>query len=171
MQPVTIRSVDPGSDLAAVTAIMAHYVEHTVATFNEIPPSVEDWARRHADLAARGLPFLVAEIGGSTLGFAYVAPWRPQSAYRYTVETTVYLDPSATGRGIGTALLTELIDQATAAGCRTMLAVIADSGNPASAALHRRLGFADAGRLRAVGLKHGRWIDTLLMQRDLIAAP
>ena len=172
VQPVTIRSVDPGSsDLATVTTIMEHYVEHTVATFNEVSPSAEDWTRRHADLAARGLPFLVAEMAGRTVGFAYVAPWRPQSAYRYTVESTVYLDPAATGRGIGTALLTELVARATTVGCRTMLAVIADSGDPASAALHRRLGFADAGRLRAVGLKHGRWLDTLLMQRDLTLAP
>jgi phosphinothricin acetyltransferase len=146
---------------------MEHYVEHTVATFNEIPPTVDDWVQRHADLATRGLPFLVAETAGGVAGFAYVAPWRQQSAYRYTVESTVYLAPEATGQGIGSALLTELVGRSSAAGCRQMIAVIADTGNPASVALHRRLGFADAGRLHAVGLKHGRWIDTLLMQRDL----
>jgi L-amino acid N-acyltransferase YncA len=167
-----IRPVVPGSsDLSAVTAIMKHYVEHTVATFNEIPPSAEDWAQRYSVLAARGLPFLVAEMAGEVVGFAYVAPWRPQSAYRHTVESTVYLAPGTTGHGIGTALLTELIDQATAAGCRQMIAVIADTGSPASAALHRRLGFVDAGRLHAVGVKHGRWIDTMLMQRDLTTPP
>jgi phosphinothricin acetyltransferase len=159
--------VPESSDLTAVAAIMAHYVEHTVATFNEVPPTLEEWERRHVDLAARGLPFLVAETTGGVAGFAYVAPWRPQSAYRHTVESTVYLAPDATGHGLGTTLLSELIDRAAAAECRQMLAVIADTGNPASAALHRRLGFADAGRLRAVGIKHGRWIDTLLMQRDL----
>lgn len=167
-----IRPVVPGSaDLAAVTAIMAHYVEHTVATFAEIPPSAEDWAERHAELTALGHPFLVAEAGGEVVGFAYVAPWRPRSAYRYTVENTVYLAPGVTGRGIGAALLAELIERAVAAGSRQMIAVIADTGSPASARLHRRLGFVDAGRLHAVGFKLGRWIDTQLMQRDLTTSP
>lgn len=163
-----IRPVVPESaDLTAVAAIMEHYVARTVATFNETSPTVGEWAQRHSDLTGRGLPFLVAELAGGVVGFAYAAPWRPQSAYRYTVESTVYLAPGATGHGIGTALLKELVNQATAAGCRQMIAVIADTGNPASAALHRRLGFAEAGRLHAVGVKHGRWIDTLLMQREL----
>jgi L-amino acid N-acyltransferase YncA len=105
------------------------------------------------------------------VGFAYAAPWRPKSAYRYTVENTVYLAPGVTGRGIGAALLTALIDHAAAAGCHQMIAVIADTGSPASARLHRRLGFTDAGRLHAVGFKLGRWIDTRLMQRDLTASP
>lgn len=162
----------PGSaDLTAVTAIMAHYVEHTVATFAEIPPSAEDWAQRHAELTTLGHPFLVAETGGEVVGFAYVAPWRPKSAYRYTVENTVYLAPGVTGRGIGAALLTELIERAVAAGSRQMIAVIADTGSPASARLHRSLGFVDAGRLHAVGFKLGRWIDTQLMQRDLTTSP
>jgi len=162
----------PGSsDLTAVTAIMAHYVEHTVATFTEVPPSAADWAQRHAELTGLGLPFLVAEAGGEVVGFAYVAPWRPKSAYRYTVEDTVYLAPGVTGRGIGAALLTELFERAVAAGSRQMIAVIADTGSPASARLHRRLGFVDAGRLHAVGFKLGRWIDTQLMQRDLTAFP
>jgi len=168
----TIRPVDPVSgDLAAVAVIMEHYVEHTVATFNETAPSVGDWAERYTGLAARGLPFLVAELAGAVVGFAYVAPWRPQSAYRFTVETTVYLAPDATGNGIGTALLTTLMDQAATAGCRQVVAVIADTGNPASVSLHRRLGFTEVGRLHAVGHKHGRWIDTRFMQRDLTAAP
>jgi L-amino acid N-acyltransferase YncA len=170
--PPTIRPVVPdSSDLTAVTAIMAHYVEHTVATFNETSPTVEEWAQRCSDLAALGLPFLVAETAGEVVGFAFVAPWRPKSAYRYTVENTVYLAPGATGHGIGAALLAELIDRAATAGCRQIVAVIADTGNPGSAALHRRLGFVDAGRLRSVGFKHGRWIDTVLMQRDLTAPP
>jgi phosphinothricin acetyltransferase len=170
--PPSIRPVAPGSsDLVAVTAIMAHYVEHTVATFSESAPTLQEWVGRHSDLTAAGLPFLVAETAGEVVGFAYVAPWRPKSAYRYTVENTVYLAPGAKGRGIGTALLVQLIDQASGAGCRQMIAVIADTGSPASAALHRRLGFVDAGRLHAVGFKHGRWIDTQLMQRDLTTAP
>ncbi|WP_242504557.1 GNAT family N-acetyltransferase [Promicromonospora panici] len=170
--PAIIRPVVPSnSDLVAVTAIMAHYVEHTVATFNEIPPTTDDWAQRHSELIAHGLPFLVAETDGEVLGFAYVAPWRSKSAYRYTVENTVYLAPGATGRGVGTALLAELVDRSAAAGCRQMIAVIADTGSAASVRLHERLGFVDAGRLQAVGFKHGRWIDTRLMQRDLTASP
>lgn len=167
-----VRPVVPdSSDLTTVARIMAHYVEHTVATFSEVSPTAEEWAQRHSDLTADGLPFLVAEASGEVLGFAYVAPWRSKSAYRYTVENTVYLAPAATGRGIGTMLLAELINQATAAGRRQMVAVIADTGNSASIALHRRLGFVDVGRLHAVGLKHGRWIDTQLMQRDLTTSP
>jgi phosphinothricin acetyltransferase len=166
--PATVRPAAPGSqDLVAVAAIMEHYVEHTVATFNETAPTVDEWTQRYSDVTSRGLPFLVAGLGDEVVGFAYVAPWRPQSAYRYTVEDTVYLAPDATGQGLGTALLTALVDAATAAGCRQMIAVIADTGSPASAAVHRRLGFVDAGRLRAVGHKHGRWIDTQFMQRDL----
>lgn len=170
LPPIIRPAVPDSSDLVAVTAIMAHYVEHTVATFNEVPPTAEEWAQRYAELTAHGLPFLVAETDGEVVGLAYVAPWRPKSAYRYTVENTVYLAPGATGRGIGAALLAELIDRAAAAGCRQMIAVIADTGSSASARLHQSLGFVDAGRLHAVGFKHGRWIDTRLMQRDLTAS-
>ncbi|MEV0732690.1 N-acetyltransferase family protein [Polymorphospora sp. NPDC050346] len=166
--PATIRPAT-SADLTAVAEIMKHYVEQTVATFTETPPTAGEWSRLHGDLAARGLPFLVAQAGGDVVGFAYAGPWRPKSAYRHTVEDTVYLAPTATGHGIGKALLSELVSRATAAGCRQMIAVIADTGDPSSAALHRRLGFVDAGRLRAVGFKHGRWIDTLLLQRELTA--
>ncbi len=161
-----IRPAAP-ADLDAVAAIYTHYVRHTVSTFEETPPPVEHWHLRLADLAARGLPFLVAEAAGRVVGYAYAAPWRPKPAYRHTAENSVYLDPGHTGRGHGTALLAALIDDCARAGLRQLVAVVADPGNDASVTLHRRLGFTEAGRLTAVGHKHGRWLDTLLLQRPL----
>ncbi|MFJ2115068.1 MULTISPECIES: GNAT family N-acetyltransferase [unclassified Streptomyces] len=165
-----IRTVAP-ADLQAVADIYAHYVAHSVATFEETPPSVADWRIRLDDFAGRGLPFLVAEVAGEIAGYAYAGPWRAKPAYRHSVEDTIYLSPDHTGRGLGAVLLPELIAHSARAGMRRMIAVIADTGSDASAALHRRFGFVDAGRLLEVGYKHGRWIDTLLMQCDLSAAP
>src|SRR6478735_9180276 len=179
-QPV-VRAAVP-ADAEPVAAVFAHYVATSVATFEEVAPTAADWRRRLGELAARNLPFLVAEAGGGggavagagvgggggfVCGFAYASPWRPKSAYRHTVEDTVYLSPGCTGRGIGSALLGTLLAGCAAAGARQVIAVIADTGSDASAALHRRLGFTEAGRLSAVGRKHGRWIDTVLMQKDL----
>ena len=163
-QPV-VRTAAP-ADAEQVAAIFAHYVATLV---EEVAPTADQWRQRLADRAARDLPFLVAEADGdgSVCGFAYASPWRPKPAYRHTVEDTVYLSPDCTGRGIGTALLSGLLAGCAAAGARQVIAVIADTGSDASAALHRRLGFAEAGRLSAVGRKHGRWIDTLLMQKEL----
>lgn len=158
------------ADLGAVAAIYAHYVTATVATFEEVPPTVDDWRVRLDDLAARGLPFLVARVDDEVAGYAYAAPWRPKPAYRHTVEDSVYLAPGSTGRGVGRSLLEPLLDGCEAAGMRQVIAVIADTGSDASAALHRRLGFTHVGRLTAVGRKHGRWIDTVLMQRTLPSA-
>ncbi|QLH22787.1 GNAT family N-acetyltransferase [Streptomyces sp. Rer75] len=162
------------ADLKAVADIYTHYVRHSVITFDETPRSAADWEQLLGDLTVRGLPFLVAELSGDVVGFAYAAPWRPKPAYRYTVEDTIYLAPDATGRGLGSALLSRLIADAERAGKRTMIAVIADTGgdgtgSDASTALHRRFGFTDAGRLTAVGRKHGRWVDTALLQRPLSA--
>ena len=167
-QPV-IRPAVP-ADTEPVAAIFAHYVTTSVATFEEIPPSAAHWRRRLDDLGRQGLPFLVAEADGDegkVCGFAYASPWRPKPAYRHTVEDTVYLAPGHTGRGLGRALLGGLLAGCAAAGARQVIAVIADTGSDASAALHRRFGFTEAGRLTGVGRKHGRWIDTVLMQRDL----
>jgi L-amino acid N-acyltransferase YncA len=166
-QPV-VRAAVP-TDAEQVAAIFAHYVASSVATFEEVAPTAADWRQRLGDLTRRSLPFLVAEAGGdgAVCGFAYASPWRPKPAYRYTVEDTVYLSPGHTGRGIGSALLGGLLAGCTAAGARQVIAVIADTGSDASAALHRRFGFTQAGRLSGVGRKHGRWIDTVLMQRDL----
>jgi phosphinothricin acetyltransferase len=163
---LTIRPAGP-DDLAAVAAIYAHYVTGSVATFDETPPSADDWRRRLDDLGARGLPFLVAVAEGRIAGYAYAGPWRPKPAYRHTVEDSVYLAPECSGRGFGSALLRSVLDGCARAGMRQVVAVIADTGSDASAALHRRLGFTEAGRLAAVGFKHGRWVDTLLMQYTL----
>jgi L-amino acid N-acyltransferase YncA len=174
-QPV-VRAAVP-ADAEPVAAIFAHYVATSVATFEEVAPTAADWRRRLGELAARNLPFLVAEAGvagggvggggGFVCGFAYASPWRPKSAYRHTVEDTVYLSPGCTGRGIGSALLGTLLAGCAAAGARQVIAVIADTGSDASAALHRRFGFTQAGLLSGVGRKHGLWIDTLLMQKEL----
>ncbi|MYZ37858.1 MULTISPECIES: GNAT family N-acetyltransferase, partial [unclassified Streptomyces] len=118
-------------------------------------------------LAGRGLPFLVAEVAGEVAGYAYAAPWRTKPAYRHTVEDTIYLAPGRTGRGLGGALLGALLTGCAEAGIRQVIAVLVDTGDDASAALHRRFGFIDAGRLTGVGNKHGRRLDTVLMQREL----
>jgi L-amino acid N-acyltransferase YncA len=157
-------------DLDAVAAIFGHYVTTSVVTFEVTPPTAEDWRRTSDDLAARGLPFMVCECDGEVVGYAYATPWRTKPAYRHTVESTIYLAPGRTGRGLGSRLLRTLQRQCALAGVEQMIAVIADSGSPASAALHRACGFTDAGLLRKVGRKHGRLIDTLLMQHDLTGA-
>ena len=156
-------------DLGTIAGIFARYVEGSVVTFEEVPPTVAHWRRKLDELSARPLPFLVAEVGGEVVGYAYAGPWRPKPAYRHTVEDTVYVAPEWTGKGLGRLLLEQLLAECTRAGVRQVIAVIADSGDPASAALHYGCGFVDAGRLRAVGHKHGRWVDTLLLQRDLTA--
>ncbi len=167
VQPV-VRVAVP-ADAEPVAAIFAHYVTTSVATFEEVAPTGPDWRQRFDDLAARNLPFLVAEAEGdrAVCGFAYASPWRPKPAYRHTVEDTVYLCPDRTGHGIGSALLGTLLAGCADAGARQVIAVIADTGSDASAALHRRFGFTQAGRLSGVGRKHGRWIDTVLMQKNL----
>ncbi|KUN73381.1 acetyltransferase [Streptomyces canus] len=166
--PETIIRPATPADLPAVAKIFTHYVNHTLATFEEIPPTVEQWRGRLDELTDRGLPFLVTELSGEVAGYAYAGPWRPKPAYRYTVEDTVYIVPDRTGKGLGGALLGALVTESTRAGVRQMIAVIADNGSGASAALHRRFGFTDAGLLKRVGRKHGRWIDTRLMQRALV---
>jgi len=161
-----VRAAVP-ADLDQVAAIFAHYVATSAATFEEVPPTAADWRRRLDELTGQNLPFLVAESGGTVGGYAYASPWRPKPAYRHTVEDTVYISPAHAGRGLGSALLGALLVRCELAGARQVIAVIADTGSDASAALHRRFGFAHAGRLSAVGRKHGRWIDTVLMQRAL----
>jgi len=155
------------ADLERVADIFAHYVRNTTATFEETPPTVADWRWRLDDLAGLGLPFLVARTGGEVAGYAYASPWRRQPAYRHTVEDSVYLAADRTGQGLGRALLGPLLARCADAGLRQVVAVIADADAGASVALHRSFGFVDAGRLTGVGHKHGAWIDTVLMQRDL----
>ncbi|MEU8318664.1 N-acetyltransferase family protein [Nonomuraea sp. NPDC048881] len=174
----TIRDLTE-ADVPAVTAIYAHYVTGGVATFDETPPGAGEWRAKAAALTAAGLPFLVAEddaaddgavtgpVTGPVIGYAYLSQYRPKPAYRHSLEVSIYLAPGATGRGLGRLLLGELIRRASATDARSLIAVIADGGAPASVRLHAAFGFQEAGRLSNVGFKHGRWIDTVLMQLDL----
>jgi L-amino acid N-acyltransferase YncA len=155
------------ADIPAIAAIYAHHVLHGSATFEEVPPDEAEMARRHAAVTGRGLPYVVAEEAGRVVGYAYAAPYRERSAYRFTLEDSIYLDPAAIRRGIGRALLERVVADSTAWGARQMLAVIGDSGNAGSIALHRRLGFTPAGNLTSVGFKLGRWVDSVFMQRAL----
>jgi len=161
-----IRPSTP-EDAPALAAIYRHAVRHGFGTFEEQPPSADEMAARRAAVVAAGLPHLVAELDGAVAGFAYAAPFRPRSAYRFTVEDSVYVAPAAVGRGVGKALLSAVIAACEACGKRQMVAVIGDSANAASIGLHRALGFADAGIGRDLGFKHGRWVDVVWMQRRL----
>lgn len=153
--------------MEAVQAIYGGYVMQACGTFEEVAPDPTEMARRWHEVTGRRLPYLVAEVEGRVRGFAYAAPFRPRSAYRHTVEDSLYVAPEATGRGVGKALLSGLIDRCAALGYRQMVAVIGDSGNQASIAVHRRLGFSEIGHLRSVGFKLGRWVDVVMMQRPL----
>jgi L-amino acid N-acyltransferase YncA len=156
------------ADLPRVVEIFAPFVRDTQVTFEEEPWDVGRWEAKRRELADGGLPFLVADVDGVVAGYAYAAPWRPKAAYRHTVEDTIYLDPRYTGQGIGTALLDALLDALRASGVRQVVSVVADVPDAAgSLPLHRRFGFVEAGRLTAVGFKHGRWVDTILLQRTL----
>jgi phosphinothricin acetyltransferase len=153
--------------MPAVAAIYAHHVLHGLASFETEPPSLDEMRRRRQDIAAKDLPYLVAERGSTVLGYAYAGTYRPRAAYRNTVENSVYLRHDAAGQGIGTRLLPELIAACEARDLRQMVAVIGDSGNQASIRLHQRCGFRLVGVLEAVGYKHGRWLDSVLMQLRL----
>ena len=155
-------------DLAAVQALYAHHVLHGLASFEEVPPDVAELRARRAAVRAAGLPYLVAELDGQVVGFAYATQYRARSAYRHTVEDSVYVAPGWAGRGIGAALLGEVIRLCEAGPWRQMLAVIGQGDeNAGSMALHARLGFERIGALRSVGFKKERWLDTVLMQRPL----
>ncbi|MFL1876190.1 N-acetyltransferase family protein [Hansschlegelia beijingensis] len=155
------------SDMAAVQRIYEPEVVAGLATFELEPPSVEEMARRRDAIIGAGRPYLVAERDGRVLGYAYAAEYRARPAYRHTVEDSVYVSAEAQGQGVGSALLAELIARCEAGPWRQMVAVIGDSANAGSIALHRRLGFRQVGVLEAVGFKLGRWVDTVLMQRPL----
>ena len=166
MQSFLIRA-SSAADIPAITAIYAHWVTHGLASFEVEPPDPTEMARRRDAVLAAGFPYLVAEAPEGLLGYAYASAYRTRPAYRFSVENSVYVAPGAGRRGIGLALMEEVIAQCTAAGFRQMVAVIGDSGNAASIALHKRAGFTPAGLLKAAGWKHGRWVDSVLMQRPL----
>jgi len=164
--PVAVRDARP-ADMAAVQVIYAHHVLHGLATFEEVPPSVDELIARRAAVTGAGLPYLVAERGGAVVGYSYASTYRPRPAYRYAIEDSVYVADGLAGRGIGAALLAALIARCGGGPWRQMIAIIGDTGNVASIALHRRHGFGLVGTLHAVGFKLGRWVDTVLMQRAL----
>lgn len=155
------------ADLPAITAIYEQAVRFGTATFELTPPDLAEMTRRFSTLTEAGFPYLVAEADGAIAGYAYAGPYRPRPAYRFTVENSIYLDPAAHRRGIGSALLRDLIAACTERGFRQMIAVIGDSANAASIALHRKAGFAPIGTHTDVGFKFGRWLDSVLMQRAL----
>ncbi|MBI1218502.1 MAG: GNAT family N-acetyltransferase [Rhodobacteraceae bacterium] len=165
-ESVTVRDANE-VDMVAVQAIYLHYVLNGLASFEESPPSTEEMLSRRDAVIAKGLPYLVAESDGRVVGYSYATTYRPRSAYRHTIEDSVYVADGMGGRGVGFALLQVLIARCETGHWRQMLAVIGNSGNAASVALHRRLGFRHVGTLRSVGFKLGRWVDTILMQRAL----
>ncbi len=153
--------------MGAVTNIYGQHVLHGLASFEEVPPPLDEMQSRRAGVLKLGLPYLVAQLDGRIVGYSYATFYRARPAYRYTVEDSVYVADGLHGRGIGTALLGELIARCERGPWRQMLAVIGDSGNTGSIALHRRLGFKPAGTLVSVGFKLGRWVDSVFMQRAL----
>jgi len=168
-QPPLIRDAAP-SDLEAITAIYAHYVETGTASFEIVAPDVQEMRRRYDDIKARGLAYLVAvrvATGHRVAGYAFASSYRPRPAYRYTVEDSVYVDAACARLGLGKRLLAAVIERCTALGYRQMVAVIGGSDNQASIRLHASLEFQQAGRLSNVGRKFDRWIDSVLMQRAL----
>jgi L-amino acid N-acyltransferase YncA len=164
---VIIRAA-AASDMDAIATIYAHHVNHGTATFEIEAPDSSEIGRRWSEVTAKGLPWLVADDGSDVVGYAYSGPYRPRLAYRHTVEDSIYVRAHRLGNGVGRLLMPALIDATKACGMHQMIAVIGDSGNQASIHLHRRFGFQDAGLLKDVGFKFGRWLDTVFLQRSLL---
>jgi L-amino acid N-acyltransferase YncA len=161
-----IRTAEP-RDIAAITRIYAHAVEHGTASFELEAPDQAEITKRYKTLREGRFPFIVADVDGAVAGYAYAGPYRPRPAYRFTVEDSIYIDPTMQRRGIGRALLQRLLTEAEAEGFRQMVAVIGDSGQTASIELHKALGFRMVGTFEAVGYKFGRWLDSVMMQKPL----
>jgi L-amino acid N-acyltransferase YncA len=166
---VTIRDATP-ADIPAIQSIYAHHVMHGLASFEGVPPPVGEMRARFDAIAGAGMPYLLAEIQGRVVGYGYASAYRTRSAYRYTLENSIYIDERARGQGVGTALLEALIDRCRKGPWRQMLAVIGDSANAASIGVHRKAGFRQVGLLERVGYKHGRWVDSVVMQLELSPA-
>lgn len=164
--PLRLRPCRP-EDIPAIQAIYADAVLTGTASFELDPPSVEEMRARWQKITAEGYPYVVATIDDALVGYAYAGAYRPRRAYRGTVENSIYVHSGCRGSGVGRALLVELIARCTEAGFRQMIAVIGDSANAGSIGLHRSLGFDMVGTLKSVGWKHGRWLDTVLMQLPL----
>jgi L-amino acid N-acyltransferase YncA len=166
MPALSVRPATP-ADIPAITRIYAHSVRTGTASFELEPPDEAEMTRRMQTLLGGGYPYVAAEIDGGLAGYAYAGPYRPRPAYRYSVEDSIYIDPSAQRKGVGRALLENLIEECTRRGFRQMIAVIGDSAHTPSIELHRALGFRMIGNIENVGYKFGRWLDSVLMQRAL----
>ena len=168
MASIAVRDARP-EDLPRIHEIYAHHVLHRLASFEEAPPDLAELTRRFEATRERSMPYLTAEDANTkeVLGYAYAGPYRPRPAYRFSVENTVYVAPGRERRGVGRALLEELILRCSALGLRQMIAVVGDSGHLPSIAFHESLGFTRIGTLRAVGFKFGRWVDSVILQRAL----
>ncbi len=166
MSAVEIRPASE-ADLPAITAIYEYAVLHGTATFELIPPDLAEMRRRFDALVTGGFPYLVAVLEGRVVGYAYAGAYRPRPAYRFTVENSIYLDPSIHRQGIGLKLMQRLIEESEGRGYRQMIAVIGDSANAGSIGVHTRCGFQMIGTHPNVGLKFGRWLDTVMMQLPL----
>ena len=165
--PLPMLRPATASDVAAIAAIYRAAVLGGTASFELEPPSEEEMLRRYRIITDAGYPYVVAELDGRIVGYAYAGAYRARPGYRFTVENSVYVAPEAQGRGIGRALLLEVIAACTAKGCRLMVAVIGDSANFASISLHRRAGFKFCGTIHSVGYKLGRWLDSVIMELPL----
>jgi L-amino acid N-acyltransferase YncA len=163
---LTLRS-STDTDLPAITAIYGHHVTHGTGTFETTAPTQEEMAARRADVLGKGLPYLVAELEGRLVGFAYCQWFKPRPAYRFSAEDSIYLDPDAAGQRLGNKLLTELAKQAEAAGIRKLIAVIGDSNNVRSIGVHRAVGFRHVGTIESCGWKFDRWLDIVMMEKSL----
>jgi L-amino acid N-acyltransferase YncA len=161
-----IRPARP-TDIPAITRIYAHAVEYGTASFELEPPDEAEMGRRMSELTSQNFPYLVAELDGVLAGYAYAGPYRTRPAYRFTVENSVYVAPDIYRRGVGKALLEELIEVSTERGFRLMIAVIGDSKQAASIGVHEVTGFKHVGVFENIGYKFDRWLDTVLMQRAL----
>ncbi|MCD6665952.1 MAG: N-acetyltransferase family protein [Hydrogenophaga sp.] len=154
-------------DLDAITRIYAHHVLHGTGTFETTPPTRDEMAGRRADVLGKGLPWLVIEVDGQVMGYAYGNWFKPRPAYRYSVEDSIYMAPESAGKGLGKLLLTELLAQCERAGVRKVMAVIGDSANAGSIGVHKALGFEQVGVVQSCGWKFGRWLDIVLMQKSI----
>jgi phosphinothricin acetyltransferase len=164
--PLLIRPSQE-ADLGAITAIYGEAVRTGTASFELEPPDLAEMTRRREAVVKAGLPWIVAERAGAVLGYAYAGPFRPRPAYRFCVENSIYVDATVRGQGVGALLLAELIARCESWGARQMVAVIGDSGNAGSIAVHAALGFRHAGQVNQVGWKFNRWLDVVFMQRAL----
>jgi phosphinothricin acetyltransferase len=167
--PTTAALVRPSkaADVATIAEIYGHHVLGGLASFELLAPSVDEMAKRRADVIGRKFPYLVAEIEGRVVGYAYASLYRSRPAYRHTLEDSVYLHKDFIGRGVGKQLLLALVEASEKAGCRQLIAVIGDSANKGSIRLHAACGFRRTGTLKSVGFKFGRWVDSVIMQRAI----